>query len=74
MPSFAPLRHAYPVYPELGRAEFWDLVRVLLASSRNFVDARFQPVKNLYMIGQSTWPGAGLSAASGYLLGRELVK
>ncbi len=31
------------------------------------------PVKNLYMIGQSTWPGAGLSAASGYLCAKDLL-
>mgnify|MGYP000856263140 CR=1 FL=1 len=31
------------------------------------------PVKNLYMIGQSTWPGAGLSAASGYICAKQLV-
>ncbi|WP_077624790.1 phytoene desaturase family protein [Sediminibacillus massiliensis] len=30
------------------------------------------PVKNLYMIGASTWPGGGLNAASGYLLGEKL--
>jgi phytoene dehydrogenase-like protein len=32
------------------------------------------PVKNLYMIGQSTWPGAGLGAASGQLVAQDLVK
>ena len=45
MPSFALVRHAYSVYRSLGRAEFWDLVQILLASSQNFVDARFQSEK-----------------------------
>lgn len=31
------------------------------------------PVKGLYMIGSATWPGPGVSAGSGWLLGRELV-
>lgn len=31
------------------------------------------PVKQLYMIGQSTWPGAGLSATSGYLCAKDLL-
>lgn len=31
------------------------------------------PVKNLFMIGQSTWPGSGLSAVSGYVCAKELL-
>jgi phytoene dehydrogenase-like protein len=31
------------------------------------------PVKNLYMCGAATWPGAGVGAASGYLLGKQLL-
>ena len=31
------------------------------------------PVKGLYMVGAATWPGAGLHATSGYLLGQELL-
>lgn len=31
------------------------------------------PIKGLYMVGASTWPGAGLHAASGHLLGKELL-
>jgi len=31
------------------------------------------PVKRLYMCGAATWPGAGVGAASGYLLGKELA-
>lgn len=31
------------------------------------------PVDRLYMIGASTWPGGGISAASGYLLARKLL-
>ncbi len=31
------------------------------------------PVKQLYMIGQSTWPGAGLSATSGYLCAKDIL-
>ena len=45
MPSFALVRHAYSVYRSLGRTEFWDLVQILLASSQNFVDARFKSEK-----------------------------
>ncbi|MEE9414691.1 MAG: NAD(P)/FAD-dependent oxidoreductase [Acidimicrobiales bacterium] len=30
------------------------------------------PIKNLYMCGASTWPGAGLGAGSGYLVGNLL--
>ncbi len=30
------------------------------------------PVKNLYMIGASTWPGGGVNAGSGYLLAQKL--
>ena len=30
------------------------------------------PVKHLYMCGAATWPGAGVGAASGYLLGKQL--
>lgn len=32
------------------------------------------PVKNLYLCGASTWPGAGTGAGSGYQLGRMLAK
>ncbi len=45
MPSFALARHAYSVYRKLGRAEFWDLIQILLASSQDFVDARFRSDK-----------------------------
>jgi phytoene dehydrogenase-like protein len=31
------------------------------------------PVQNLYMVGASTWPGAGLSAGSGFILGKMLA-
>ena len=31
------------------------------------------PVKGLYMCGAATWPGAGVGAASGYLLGKHLL-
>ena len=31
------------------------------------------PVRHLYLCGASTWPGAGVGAASGYLLGKLLV-
>jgi phytoene dehydrogenase-like protein len=31
------------------------------------------PIKGLYMVGASTWPGAGLHAASGHLLGKDLL-
>jgi phytoene dehydrogenase-like protein len=31
------------------------------------------PVERLYMCGAGTWPGAGVGAASGYLLGKELA-
>ena len=31
------------------------------------------PIKNLYMCGASTWPGAGVGAGSGYLLGKRLA-
>ena len=50
MPSFALLRHAYRVYRSLGRSDFLDLVQILLASSQNFVDARFtsEKVKALF--------------------------
>ena len=35
--------------------------------------ARYRtPVKNLYLIGASTWPGGGLGAGSGYMLAQEL--
>jgi phytoene dehydrogenase-like protein len=30
-------------------------------------------VKNLYLIGASTWPGAGTGAGSGYMLARMLA-
>jgi phytoene dehydrogenase-like protein len=32
------------------------------------------PVKDLYMCGASTWPGAGVGAGSGYLLGKKLTR
>ncbi|HUF96370.1 MAG TPA: NAD(P)/FAD-dependent oxidoreductase [Acidimicrobiia bacterium] len=32
------------------------------------------PVKNLYMCGAGTWPGAGVGAGSGYLLGKQLTQ
>ena len=50
MPSFALARHAYRVYRSLGRSDFLDLVQILLASSQNFVDARFtsEKVKALF--------------------------
>ncbi len=31
------------------------------------------PIRNLYMVGASTWPGAGVGAGSGRLLGRMLT-
>lgn len=31
------------------------------------------PVERLYMCGSATWPGPGVGAGSGYLLGKELV-
>lgn len=45
MPSSAVLRHAYKVFRALGKDEFWDLIQILLASSKNFVDGRFQSEK-----------------------------
>jgi phytoene dehydrogenase-like protein len=32
------------------------------------------PVERLYMCGAGTWPGAGVGAGSGYLLGKELTR
>lgn len=32
------------------------------------------PVKGLYLVGASTWPGAGLHGTSGHLLGKELLE
>ena len=32
------------------------------------------PIKGLYMCGASTWPGAGVGAGSGYLLGKRLTR
>lgn len=32
------------------------------------------PIKRLYMCGAGTWPGAGVGAGSGYLLGKMLTK
>jgi phytoene dehydrogenase-like protein len=32
------------------------------------------PVERLYMCGAGTWPGAGVGAGSGYLLGSELAR
>ena len=31
------------------------------------------PVKNLYLVGASTWPGAGVGAGSGFMLGKMLA-
>lgn len=31
------------------------------------------PIEGLYMVGSATWPGPGVSAGSGWLLGRELA-
>jgi phytoene dehydrogenase-like protein len=31
------------------------------------------PVQQLYMVGASTWPGAGTGAGSGYMLARDLA-
>lgn len=31
------------------------------------------PVRNLYMVGASTWPGAGTGAGSGFMLGKALA-
>lgn len=45
MPSFALVRHAYRMYRSFGRAEFWDVVQILLASSQNFVDSRYRSEK-----------------------------
>lgn len=32
------------------------------------------PVKNLWMVGASTWPGGGLNATSGYLAAKEVLR
>lgn len=32
------------------------------------------PVKHLYLCGAATWPGAGVGAGSGYLLGKQLAR
>ena len=32
------------------------------------------PIRQLYMIGASTWPGGGVNAGSGYLLAKQLLK
>jgi phytoene dehydrogenase-like protein len=32
------------------------------------------PVRRLYMVGASTWPGSGVNAASGYLLAYRLLR
>lgn len=32
------------------------------------------PIQSLYMCGAGTWPGAGVGAGSGYLLGKKLTK
>ena len=32
------------------------------------------PIRRLYMCGASTWPGAGVGAGSGFLLGKELSR
>jgi phytoene dehydrogenase-like protein len=31
------------------------------------------PIRHLYMVGASTWPGGGVNAASGYLLAKQLL-
>ncbi|WP_337958492.1 NAD(P)/FAD-dependent oxidoreductase [Novosphingobium humi] len=31
------------------------------------------PIRNLYMVGASTWPGAGTGAGSGYMLAKQLA-
>jgi phytoene dehydrogenase-like protein len=31
------------------------------------------PLKSLYLVGASTWPGAGVGAGSGFLLGKMLA-
>jgi phytoene dehydrogenase-like protein len=31
------------------------------------------PLKHLFMVGAATWPGAGVGAGSGYLLGKKLA-
>ena len=31
------------------------------------------PIKNLYLVGASTWPGAGVGAGSGFMLGKMLA-
>ena len=31
------------------------------------------PVENLYLVGASTWPGAGVGAGSGFMLGKMLA-
>jgi phytoene dehydrogenase-like protein len=32
------------------------------------------PVEGLFMCGASTWPGAGVGAGSGYMLGKRLTR
>ena len=32
------------------------------------------PIKNLYMLGSSTWPGSGIHGSSGYLLSEILLR
>ena len=32
------------------------------------------PIKKLYMIGSSTWPGSGIHGTSGYLLAKQLLR
>ena len=32
------------------------------------------PIKDLYMVGASTWPGAGTGVGSGYMLGKMLAR
>ncbi|EKN62620.1 FAD dependent oxidoreductase [Neobacillus bataviensis LMG 21833] len=32
------------------------------------------PIEGLYLVGASTWPGAGLNATSGYLLAKRLLR
>jgi phytoene dehydrogenase-like protein len=43
--SLAMVRHAYKLYRKYGKEEFWDLLQILLKSSKNFVDGRFQSEK-----------------------------
>lgn len=44
----------------------------LFRPAPGFADWR-TPVKNLYLTGAATWPGAGVGAGSGYMLARQLA-